>query len=172
MNSSSSMVFEDRSVGIAPTACRPRPGARRSRRSCFRRGGFTLVECLATILLISIVLPAMDMGFASTTSMASATRRRTEAAGLAQSKLSELITNGKWQNLALNGDFGNDWPDYKWSGQLSTWPTSSQTTMTLTTVGNPVTMQQLDITVSWTAKNHPESVTVSGLVYVRPSQTE
>jgi len=46
-----------------------------------RRAGFTLVEVLATIMLLAIVLPVAMRGVTISTQTASTARRRTEAAG-------------------------------------------------------------------------------------------
>ncbi len=138
------------------------PDRKRQRRR-LARGGFTLIECLATMLLMAIVLPVVDQGIATVTSSASVTKRRTEAAGLAESKLSELISTGNWQGGAsMKGDFGSDWPDYTWQANLLNWTDGSQN----------ITMQQLDVVVNWTARNQPQSITVSGLVYARTTTSD
>jgi prepilin-type N-terminal cleavage/methylation domain-containing protein len=129
-------------------------------RSAFPRTGFTLIECLATMLLMAIVLPVAVQGINTTLRSADSTRNRTEAAGLAQSKLSELIVGGSpvWSAGGLSGDFGADWPTFKWNATVSSWVNDTQN----------VGLQQLDVTVTWTARNQPQSLTVSGLVYTRP----
>ena len=124
------------------------------------RRGFTLVECLATMLLMAIILPVVDQGIATTTLSAGTTRHRTEAAGLAQSKLSELMVSGSavWSSGALSGDFGPDWPNYKWNATVGPWVNDTQA----------VGLEQLDVQVTWTDRNQAMSVTVSSLVYTRP----
>jgi general secretion pathway protein I len=131
--------------------------ARRSARS----GGFTLVEVLATVLLMAIVVPVVNRGLAAATLAAGSARSRTEGAGLAQSKLTELTVNSLWQNGNLSGDFGPDWSQYTWKATVTNWVGDTQ----------DVGLQQLDIQVLWTERNRPESITVSGLVYIRPQPT-
>jgi prepilin-type N-terminal cleavage/methylation domain-containing protein len=128
--------------------------------SSFSRTGFTLIECLATMLLMAIVLPVAMKGIDTTLRSADSTRNRTEAAGLAQSKLSELVVSGSavWSSGGLSGDFGPDWPAYKWNATVSPWVNDTQN----------VGLEQLDVQVTWTSRNQPQSVTVSGLVYTRP----
>ena len=122
------------------------------------RRGFTLIEVLATMLLIAIVLPTVMRGVAAASGTATQTRRRTEAAGLAQSKLEELITTSEWQAGVLSGDFGADYPDYRWRAQVNAWPLDQ------TTAG----IQQVDCIVAWTTRNGTEdSVMVSTLTYAR-----
>ena len=123
--------------------------------------GFTLIECMFAMFLMALVLPAVNLGIAAATHTADLARHRTEASGLAQSKLSELITSAQTQQLqSSGGDFGSDWPNYSWKSNVQNWAGGNQTTNTQTTV-----MQQLDVSVSWSAK---DSVTVSTLVYLRP----
>src|ERR1700733_2966996 len=91
--------------------------SRRVRARC--HSGFTLIEVLATLLLMAIVLPAIMHGFTLSTSAATTARHRTEAAALAESKLNELVGTNQWQNASQQGDFQPDWPDYTWSATLS-----------------------------------------------------
>ena len=58
-----------------------------------RRFGFTLVEVLATISVISIVIPVIMQGISIATGLASITRQRAEVVQLAQSKLDELVVS-------------------------------------------------------------------------------
>jgi prepilin-type N-terminal cleavage/methylation domain-containing protein len=135
------------------------------------RSGFTLIECMIAMFLIAIVLPAVELSFAAVTKSAEQAHRRTEAAGLAQSEMSSLIASENWQSATtLKGDFGPDWPGYTWQADISVWTGGTNQT---TTGSSTVTMEQLDVTVSWgpatpTAVN---SVTVSSLVYQRPGST-
>jgi len=129
-------------------------------RFAFPRTGFTLIECLATMLLMAIVLPVAVQGINTTLHSADSTRNRTEAAGLAQSKLSELIVGGSavWSAGGLSGDFGADWPGFKWNATVTPWVNDTQN----------VGLQQLDVNVTWNTGNQPHTLTVTGLVYTRP----
>jgi prepilin-type N-terminal cleavage/methylation domain-containing protein len=122
------------------------------------RHGFTLIECLSAMFLMAMVLPAVNLGIAAATKTAGLARHRSEAAGLASSQLSQLIASGQWQGGTLSGDFGPDWPDYRWSATVQNWANDTQ----------GVGLQQLDVTVTWPQKGPQDSVTVSSLVYVRP----
>jgi general secretion pathway protein I len=121
-------------------------------------GGFTLIEVMAAMLLIGIVLPAVMQGVSATTRAGSAARHRTEAATLAEGKLSELMVTGAWDGKGLVGDFGTDWSAYKWRAAVDDWAGD------VTGTG----MQQLDVTVTWNDAGREQSVIVTGLVYVRP----
>ena len=123
------------------------------------RQAFTLIECLIAMFLMALVLPAVNLGIAAATKTAGTARHRTEAAGLASSQLSQLIASGSWQGGSLSGDFGPDWPDYRWSAALQNWANDTQA----------IGFQQLDVTVTWPASGPQESIKVSSLVYVRPT---
>ncbi len=87
----------------------------RSRRRLCRQG-FTLIEVLATMVLLALVLPAAMRGATIALATASAAKHRTEAATLAQAKLNELVALGEW-NQSQTGDFSPLHPEYKWSVQ-------------------------------------------------------
>ena len=129
-------------------------GAARKRtgRTNGRRTGFTLVECLASLLLIAIVLPAVMHGISIASSSASASRRRTEAAALASTKLNELVATNTWQSGSLSGDFGDEFPGYQWSAEVQDWPQEAD-------------LQQLDVHVTWGMGPAQRSVTLTTLVY-------
>jgi hypothetical protein len=110
---------------------------------------------------MAMVLPALNLGIATATRAGGQARSRTEAAGLAQSKLSELVAYSQSHQLqsgVLEGDFGADWPNYHWKATLSDWANDPL----------PVGMQQLDVQVTWPLNNPTDSITLSTLVYVRP----
>ncbi len=118
-----------------------------------QRRAFTLVEVLATIVLIAIVIPVAMQGVTLATRMASHSKRQIQASCLAKSKLSELVVSQAWQNTARSGNFGKDWPDYEWTLESSSWMLSSVT--------------ELAVRVSWEgpASLERRSVMLSTLVY-------
>ena len=85
------------------------------------RKAFTLVEVLATLVLIAIVVPVAMQGVTLATRMASHSKRQIQASCLAKSKLSELVASDAWQNTSHSGTFGTDWPDYEWTLESSSW---------------------------------------------------
>jgi prepilin-type N-terminal cleavage/methylation domain-containing protein len=120
---------------------------------CNYKPAFTLVEVLATILLISIVLPVTMQGISMCTRMANHSKRQIEAVYLARTKLSELITSGQWENSAHSGNFQDRWSDYQWKLDVSEWNIDS--------------VYQLNLQVSWDPDTQLEtrSVFLSTFIY-------
>lgn len=112
---------------------------------------FTLIEVLATLLLLAITLPAIMRGISLATSTASHSKHRGDAYGLCESKLNELLATGQWQYGNLSGDFSPDAPNYRWSAEVSNWSEAN--------------VEQLDVHVKWNARNAEQTVTLSTLIY-------
>jgi type II secretion system protein I len=117
----------------------------------FAARGFTLVEVLVTIAFAAILLPTVMSGLSMSLSAGDFARREAQAAALAHSKLSEIIATYQYQNGGTSGDFGTDWPDYRWQSAVSEW--------------DGATLLQVDVTVSWIRSGHDHSVMVTTLVY-------
>jgi type II secretion system protein I len=116
-----------------------------------RRGGFTLPEVLATLLLVAIVLPAVMQAISLATAAAGTARQRSEASALAESKLNELTATNQWQSGGLSGDFGEQWPGYTWQAEVQSWVEPSA--------------RELHVHVTWHARGRDYDVTLSTLVY-------
>ncbi|MGA3066684.1 MAG: prepilin-type N-terminal cleavage/methylation domain-containing protein [Tepidisphaeraceae bacterium] len=125
-----------------------------------RRSGFTLVEVLVTLMFLAITLPAIMQGISLATKVGAQTVKRTEAAGLAQSQLAEIVSTGQWQNGNLSGDFGAQWPSFRWEANVQPW--AADTT--------DASLQQIDVTVFWTDLNKQDSVTLTTLAYAREQE--
>jgi len=120
-----------------------------------RAGGFTLVEALAALALTALIVPVAMQGVSVAVSAAGAAKRQVEAATLAESKLAELIATGDWRGSTLSGDFGTDWPGYKWAAEVNTWD------------GDAVSV--VEVTVTWTWRHAERSVKLATLVYAGAS---
>jgi type II secretory pathway pseudopilin PulG len=112
----------------------------------------TLVEVLATIVMMSIVLPAAMQGISMCVAAAGAARHRSEAAALAEAKLGELLATGDWQFGSTSGDFGEAWPEYRWAVSSGLWESDS-------------TMAQVAVRVTWTSREQEREVVLTTLVY-------
>ena len=113
--------------------------------------GFTFIELLATVVLIAVIMPVAMGGISLCTSLAGQSRRQIEAATLAKTKLTELVVGRNWETGGKSGDFGKDWPDYRWTAEVAEW--------------TDPTVRRLDLTVFWQSRNRPRSITLSTLVY-------
>ncbi|MFI5381796.1 MAG: type II secretion system protein [Tepidisphaerales bacterium] len=106
-------------AGTARRAVRPRPSPAGSAKPPRRRRGFTLPEVLATMVLMGIVLPVVATGISGALAAASRARLTAQAATLGETKLSELIVTAQWSSASGGGDFGPDWPGYRWECQTA-----------------------------------------------------
>ena len=113
-------------------------------------GGFTFIELLATVVLIGIIMPVAMHSIALCASLGGQARRQIEAASLARTKLTELTASDEWKTSDKAGNFGDDWPGYRWTAEVSSWTDS--------------TLSQLDLTVFWQSHGKERSVTLSTLV--------
>jgi general secretion pathway protein I len=145
------MTVANRPNLIAPAG--PHPRSRRGWRAS-GRGGFTLIEVLAALLLLSIFIPVAMMATTQSLRMSETAKQRATAAGLAESKLAELIATGDWQSGSLSGSYGDDFPGFSWEAVVDNWSEAN--------------VQQIDVVVYWgTGRNDSgASVTVSSLAYV------
>jgi prepilin-type N-terminal cleavage/methylation domain-containing protein len=127
--------------------------------------GFTLIEVLVTLLFMAIAIPAIMGGISSATRIAGSTRRRSEATGLAESELNQIVASGSWQAGNSAGDFSAispDFSDYTWQSNVTPWAQD--------TTGQQI--QQIDLIVSWKGPNgNPQTLTLSTLAYVRAQIT-
>jgi prepilin-type N-terminal cleavage/methylation domain-containing protein len=112
--------------------------------------GFTLMEVLTAVILVAIVLPVTMAGISLAAGLAGTARHEAEAAALAHSKLNELQATRGWQNGNLSGDFGDAYPEYRWTATLAPWQASA--------------LQQLDLQVLWTFRGRERHVDFSTLV--------
>ena len=114
-------------------------------------GGFTLLEVLATLMLVGIVLPVVVDGILLSLATAGHARNQAEAASLAQNLMSEIVAGGNYQDAESSGQLAPHGAEYLWSAQWDEWD-------------DPLLMQ-LTVTVSWERRGKQRGVTLSTLVY-------
>jgi general secretion pathway protein I len=84
--------------------------------------GFTLLEVMVAIAILSIALVAVYGSQSQSVSLASEAKLNTSAALLAQAKMAEIEAENV-ENLASDsGDFGEDFPNYRWDLTVSDVP--------------------------------------------------
>ena len=134
--------------------------------------GFTLIEALATLVMVGIVLPVALRGVMLAAEAGSLAERRDRAVQLAESKLMELIVSGEWQTGTTSGDFIGE--------PVGGSDAQSQQDLTLTegeeqgVVGytwdltvedwNDVSLQLLVMHVRWEQRNREREITLSTIV--------
>jgi len=139
------LLFRDGSL-MQPPAVGGRPPRSHA------RAGFTLIEVLASLLILAIVVPVAMQAVSLATGTATISRQRAEAAALAESQLAYLMASGEWQTGTLQGDFGELYPEFQWFASVNTWTQPN--------------VMQLDVMVSWyNNRRGEESIVVSTLVY-------
>lgn len=112
---------------------------------------FTLIEALVALAMLAVILPIVMQGISLAIGLSSQARQQAEAANLARMKLDELVATHEWSDgSALQGNFGETWPAYQWSAAVNTWQDG--------------TMSELDVQVTWTARQKQRSITMATLV--------
>jgi prepilin-type N-terminal cleavage/methylation domain-containing protein len=117
---------------------------------------FTLVEVLATLVLIGIVIPVALKGVSVAVNSASHAKHQAEAATLGEGKLSEMIAQGDWSMGAGSGDFGADYPGYTWTCQTAT-PDPN------------VNVTEVTVTVTWKERGQDRQLNLSTFIYAAAS---
>jgi prepilin-type N-terminal cleavage/methylation domain-containing protein len=115
------------------------------------RRGFTLIEVLTTMVVMAIILPVAMHGISVSLQAAEIAKRTAVATTLADGKLNDLASATQSVSAGTtSGDFMPDFPGYQW-----------QATTTSLSLG----LLQIDVQVSWTARDGPRKLSVSTLVY-------
>ena len=83
--------------------------------------GFTLVEMLAAMLFVAIVIPAAARGLILANRAGVVAERKRVAAELADYLLTETIVTEAWTDGYQEGDFGEEWPEYRWILEEESW---------------------------------------------------
>ncbi|MCF7954275.1 MAG: type II secretion system GspH family protein [Phycisphaerae bacterium] len=120
--------------------------------------GFTLIEMLATFVLVILIIPAVMKGLSIATMVSSDSVNKSDAISLAENKLSEVLLEEEWQNSSQSGDFGEMYPDYEWTMTSADWTEPS--------------LKQVTVKVLWYWRGREKDVSISTLVYVENEQTE
>jgi type II secretory pathway pseudopilin PulG len=121
--------------------------------------GFTLVEILATFVLIALILPSVMEGISLSMKLGTKSKRQVEASALAETKLAEFLLSGDYDKGDQSGKFDEDDSDYDytWSLGVEDWAEEDS-------------MQQLTMTVEWTdTSGTGHSVALSTFVYTESS---
>jgi len=93
--------------------------------------GFTFIEVLAAMLFLAILVPAILQALTIANRASEVSERSAIAAELASNKLSELTLNQAWTTAETKGDFGQDWPGYRYEVNQATWDVDDMTNLSV-----------------------------------------
>ena len=96
-----------------------------------RHRGFTFVEILAALAFLGILIPVVISALMVSNRSAVMAERSTVAAQLGENKLGEMLLADAWTNESSRGDFGADYPGYRWEMQQSDWDSGAMTELIL-----------------------------------------
>lgn len=100
----------------------------RPRRS---RRGFTLIEVLASLLLMAIVIPVAMQAVSIASRAGTLGQRKAAAARIAERMLEELIVTGQADQNSTSGSVDDGDFSYAWTMESSTWTEDQMTHMTV-----------------------------------------
>ena len=95
------------------------------------RRGFTFVEILAAMLFMAIVIPVAMKGIQLANRVGVAAERKRQAAQLADAELTQLVATDTWRTGNDGGDFGPDWPWYRWELTTEGWSEDAMRVLTM-----------------------------------------
>jgi Tfp pilus assembly protein PilV len=95
------------------------------------KGGFSLVEVLACLVFLGILMPVIISGLLVANRAGVLSERSAIASQLGENRLGELMVNNEWSSASSRGDFGLDWPGYRWELSKTDWGNGAMTELTL-----------------------------------------
>lgn len=112
--------------------------------------GFTLMEILATIVLIAVIIPVVMKGISITTHLASDSAGKLQAVNLAENKLAEILLEKQWLNGSQSGNFTDEYSAYRWQMDAVDSIDSG--------------LKQIDVWVFWDRRGRERSMHLTTLV--------
>lgn len=96
-----------------------------------RFSGFTFIEVLASLLFMAIVIPAVVTALTISNRAAISAERTNVAVQLGENRLNELLIDNTWSTGESRGEFGQEWPGFRWELTQGTWEIDSMTELTM-----------------------------------------
>ena len=116
-----------------------------------RRRGMSLLEALATLVLVAVLVPAVMQGVTVSLRAAQQARQHQEASLLAESRLNEIIAARDATGYTGSGSFSPEFPEYRWEAQSAP---------------GDFGMTEVWITVTWQQRGQERSLTLTTFVYL------
>jgi len=122
--------------------------------------GFTLVEVLTAILVLTITIPVLIGAYSAAHDVAAFARQRSEALSIGQSVMEQLTATGDWYNGNSTGDerYNNSPTQYHWEASTNTWTD-------LDSSYEDEAVEQLTVTITWKYHNTDCQIVLDTLVY-------
>jgi type II secretory pathway pseudopilin PulG len=98
--------------------------------------GFTFAEVLAAMLFLAILVPVVVEGLILSNRAAVVSERTTTALRLAHRQMNELQLNDQWILTEQRGDFGEEWPAYRWELSKINWEYDDMIALTVEVIFN------------------------------------
>lgn len=95
------------------------PAEPRTPRPDTRQKGFTLLEVMIAMAILATVLVTVFHSQSQSIAMANESRALTTLALLAQSRMAEIEGRQDLSTGQTTGNFGDDFPDYTWTANIS-----------------------------------------------------
>jgi prepilin-type N-terminal cleavage/methylation domain-containing protein len=113
------------------------------------RRGFTLVEVLASLLLMAIIIPVAMQGMSIASRAGLVSQRKAAAMRVAERVMDEMIATNQLAQNSTSGSQTDGDTTYAWTTAAESWPTD--------------TMTQLTVRVTFTVQGHDYEVAASTL---------
>jgi Tfp pilus assembly protein PilV len=101
------------------------------RQSPLGRRAFTFMEVLASLLFMAIVIPAVVTALTISNRAAIAAERTSVAVQLGENKLSEMVIEDALAGAESRGEFGPEWPGFRWEVTQGSWEVGSMTELAM-----------------------------------------
>lgn len=127
-----------------------------------RQAGFTFVEILAALTFVGILLPTVVGALLLCSRISETAERSANAVQLGENQLNILLLGNAWQTGEARGDFGQDWPGYRWEMQQATWNSGgaqSSNALTALTMNVYFPVQGQERSISLTTLANPSQQT-------------
>lgn len=124
------------------------------------RSGFTLVELVVSFVILTVGIVAILELVGQSALNARYAKDKTTATVLAQQKLEEITMQPDSYLGEVEGNFGNQYPQFRWRAQVSEVTTNTQSSMTNV---QSQTLWQITVIVEWRDRGRLESVELDTL---------
>ena len=95
------------------------------------RRAFTFVEVLAALAFLGILIPVVVSALTLANRAGVIAERSSVAVRLGENRLNELMLGDAWTTAGTRGDFGAEWPGYRWEVTRGAWESGSMTELTM-----------------------------------------